>query len=337
MGRHLTSLSIGDDTMSRMKCEAWRWQRDEDGWLFRQLLKRDALLPRTHGPADCHVGTGLHAFIEGNRIYCRNSKQRVRIDRGLPSDTPMLLAMDADYVKPEPLDARKVEQLRWEEKKGGRAGHSQGQGLYALQWYQEGGKFHARTEHYMINSGGSGPFYEVEGVTSRHDLILLFMRRVIKSCAHDFAGRHCSDGPAKWAQAQKKAAWAIGQCPPLMYGVDLAQEFEELKATLDANEIERCKMLHDVSDMRDKIFSAMYDAEGRDLPEHMSDWFKNTYGSDDDIFARADIQLQGEWPNDLRVMIYSAGPHYQGAIENEDTPEQLEAWRVALSERLPIP
>ncbi len=67
-----------------MKSEAYRWSRDEDGWLWRPVLKRDALLPRLNGPTSDYIGTGLHAFIENGRLYCRNAKQRVRLDRGLP-------------------------------------------------------------------------------------------------------------------------------------------------------------------------------------------------------------------------------------------------------------
>lgn len=73
--------------MARRRNEGWRWKRDEDGWLCRPILRRDALLPRAWhegGEESLYIGTGWHAFIEGGMLYCRNRKQRNRLDRGLP-------------------------------------------------------------------------------------------------------------------------------------------------------------------------------------------------------------------------------------------------------------
>lgn len=62
------------------RSEARRWSVDEDGWLNRPALARDFRLPATGR----FIGNGCHSFIsEDGRIYCRNAKQRRRIDNGL--------------------------------------------------------------------------------------------------------------------------------------------------------------------------------------------------------------------------------------------------------------
>jgi hypothetical protein len=48
------------------------WMRDADGWWLRPSRKTDH-----PDHSDCHV------FYEGGMIYCRNAKQKRRIDNGL--------------------------------------------------------------------------------------------------------------------------------------------------------------------------------------------------------------------------------------------------------------
>lgn len=69
------------------RSEAHRWQRDEDGWLFRPILLRDDSLPADGN----YIGDGCDAFLEAGKLYCRNSRQRRRLDNGLSTtqqDTP---------------------------------------------------------------------------------------------------------------------------------------------------------------------------------------------------------------------------------------------------------
>lgn len=62
-----------------MRSEAWRWSKDEDGWLFRPALSRDDSIPHTGK----YFGKGWNAFVMDGNIYCRNASQRRRIDLGL--------------------------------------------------------------------------------------------------------------------------------------------------------------------------------------------------------------------------------------------------------------
>lgn len=235
-------------------------------------------------------------------------------------------------------ETAKIEELVWME--GKKRAYSRGNAYLVFQWFEHEGLFYSRHELSSGTGSSSGPFCVAKGVTNRDELLLQEMRSNLSRAAHRYAMRDWgSDGESDWKTMEKFAAWCIDQCPPLMFGADLAQEFEALKAQHRADEEERRRMLKDVHDLREQLVDAMYRAEGRDKPDHVSDWWRNLYGSGGDVFARADVQLQGDWPNRLRVMIYSARPHYQGDLSatEQDSPEQLEAWRAALEPLMSVP
>lgn len=72
--------------MSR-RSEAYRWSRDEDGWLFRPRLARDNALPATGN----YIADGCDAFFEEGKLYCRNARQRRRLDISLRPCAPSLM------------------------------------------------------------------------------------------------------------------------------------------------------------------------------------------------------------------------------------------------------
>lgn len=233
-------------------------------------------------------------------------------------------------------NAARIECLEWRE--GRKKGWGAGQSYFTLEWFEHAGRFYARRDAVLGTGGGGGPFREV-AAADRNGLILSALRGELKGCAHAYAMRDWgSDGERRWAVALKLSRWAIDQCPALMFGADLAAEFEAMQAAAVAAEQERRQMLRDVEALRDQLIGALYAANGSEPPENASDWHIKIRGTPDD-FGRADVQVQGDWPNRLRVMIYSARPHFQGAIDDmrPETPEQLETLQSALAKRMPCP
>lgn len=58
------------------------WHLDDDGWWVRPAYKRDRKLLTN---SEWAIGDGTNAGIdESGMVFCRNAKQKARIDRGLP-------------------------------------------------------------------------------------------------------------------------------------------------------------------------------------------------------------------------------------------------------------
>lgn len=75
------------------------WTRDREGWWRRPIYRRDLKLSygemwraydlfpirevRKALNTRAFIGSQCHAFFEGDRLYCRNAKQKRRLDNGL--------------------------------------------------------------------------------------------------------------------------------------------------------------------------------------------------------------------------------------------------------------
>jgi hypothetical protein len=60
------------------------WRFDEEDWFWRPFdVERDARLLGGH-PGAWSIGTGCHAFVddETDRLFCRNGRQALALDRG---------------------------------------------------------------------------------------------------------------------------------------------------------------------------------------------------------------------------------------------------------------
>lgn len=237
----------------------------------------------------------------------------------------------------EKRDAGRIERLAWGEASPTPLGKcSCTKGAIAIDYFEHEGRWFSKRQYSFGSSGGGGPFSECDGITSREDFILSAMRRELRGCAHSIAMKWHDPTGAK--EAERVAAWAIGQCPPLMFGADLAQEFEQLTAKAIAEEEERHVMLKDVEAKRDALLHAWREASGMEPNPKCSDWHNNTYGGMEGQLL-GDVQIQGLWPDQLRVTVYSCGPRYGSTEEPENalTGEQMEALRSSLERLQDVP
>lgn len=102
----------------------------------------------------------------------------------------------------------------------------------------DGAVFVGRADFAMQDSGSYRGHRQVKGARTLDEGALVMFRERLDACARE-ARDHGWQG-TKTKQCAQLAAWIIEQCPPLLYGVDLAAEYQQLRATYTEREKLRC-------------------------------------------------------------------------------------------------
>lgn len=240
-----------------------------------------------------------------------------------------------------------IERLAWGEATKGSYVRF-GKPAYLLEFYEDGGQWHAREELSLHNCGGSGPFWPVHDrigrteIRTREAVILFHMRGLLKRAANSMARPH-GDEETRAKQLAKLAAWAIEQCPTLIYGVDLASEFASLREAADAREDRRSAAFHAVYDLaeRAKAVLASIDVDaysgsattGLIHNKAVKDWPGK--GADPVGHAKAwpaEWAISGHAPAALSITIYPR----KGQAESQTVRAAVDALTIALAEPILI-
>lgn len=213
-------------------------------------------------------------------------------------------------------------------------------GVIIKLWQVEPGRWITALSTSHINGGGlSGFWHGDKGHATREAALIAVMRGRLRTCARAQSMRdwgdaeHAREGKA----AEEQADWAISMCPPLVYGVDLADEYARMVEAEVEEEQRRRAMLRQVSDLQQVAHDALYD-EGEytggpswdrtivnnNIPEG-SAWQARFVGK---------YHVTGTMPDRLEIVVYS--DRHDEKIEGDDAVLARALARIAPAVDVPV-
>ena len=110
---------------------------------------------------------------------------------------------------------------------------------WIVELYEHDGQvFIGRADLELHNSGGYHGNCQIEGARTLDEGALHVFRKQLRDCAKETRGHSWEDARAK--QCDQLARWIIEECPPLLYGADLAAELEQMRTKYGEQEKLRC-------------------------------------------------------------------------------------------------